>query len=60
MIHDLEKALELLAETAPSPTFNSWYSERYVNNLMAQVYWFKAESPAKETADYQNESGLNP
>ncbi|GAB1473580.1 hypothetical protein MASR2M69_10210 [Bacteroidota bacterium] len=52
IINDLESALELLAVSSPKVGFNVWYNARYINNLMAQVYWFKAESAAKESSDY--------
>lgn len=54
IINDLKKVVEYLAETAPDAEFNVWYNELFVNNLLAQVYWFKAESAAKESSDYEN------
>ena len=54
IINDLNQAQELLVNTQPSPTFNQFFKTRFVNNLLAQVYWFKAESGAKETTkDYE-------
>jgi len=54
IINDLEEALKLIAITPPKEGFNIWYNTRYINNLLAQVYWFKAESAAKENDDYKN------
>lgn len=54
ILDDLHKAKAMLEETAPSSTFNVVYNERYLNNFLAEVYWFKAESPAKESTDYEN------
>lgn len=54
IIKDLTDALALLSKNPPKTGFSVWYNERYVNNLLAQVYWFKAESAAKETSDYTN------
>lgn len=51
---DLKQALALAERSAPRNSFNVFYNARYINNLLAQVYWFKAESAAKETADYTN------
>ena len=49
---DLTKALTLINKSAPKKGFNIFYNERYIQNLLAQVYWFKAESGAKEASDY--------
>lgn len=54
ILKDLTDALALIPKAAPKTGFNIWYSERSINNLLAQVYWFKAESAAKETTDYTN------
>jgi len=54
IITDLTGSLTLIAKTPPKSGFSAWYNERYINNLLAQVYWFKAESAAKETSDYTN------
>lgn len=54
ILDDLNAALEMLSRTAPLTGYNVLYSNRYIHHLMAQVYWFKAESPAKETSDYEN------
>lgn len=39
---------------APDPDYNLFYNKRYINNLLAEVYWYKAESGSKETSDYSN------
>lgn len=54
IISDLEAALTLISKTPPKTGFNIWYNVRYINNILAQVYWYKAESAAKEATDYQN------
>ena len=42
------------ASTPPDPDYNIFFNKTYVNNLLAQVYWYKAESGAKEADDYNN------
>ena len=54
ILEDLNIAKELLGRTGPKETFNVFYNNRHLSNLLAQVYWFKAESPAKESSDYEN------
>lgn len=54
IIDDLKTALSLVQQSAPRASFNIFYNERYINNLIAQVYWWKAESAAKETSDYKD------
>lgn len=54
ILDDLKKTQEMLGRTAPLQGYNAFYNVRYVNHIMAQVYWFKAESPAKEATDYEN------
>ncbi len=51
---DLTRALTLAGKSAPKKGFNIFYNERYIQNLLAQIYWFKAESGAKEATDYEN------
>lgn len=53
LVDDLTKALSLVQKSAPKKGFNVFYNERYIQNLLAQVYWFKAESGAAEQTDYQ-------
>lgn len=54
ILDDLNRASSLLASTAPRETFNLFFRKLRINHILAQVYWFKAESGAKETADYEN------
>ncbi len=54
IIKDLTEALESLATAPPDPQYNVFYTTRYLNHLLAQVYWFKAESAAKGAEDYQH------
>ena len=54
ILEDLNKALEMINRTDPQSDFNIFYNKRYINHLLAQVYWFKAVSPAMESADYEN------
>lgn len=53
ILDDLSTALDLVQKSAPNSNYNVFYNERYINNLLAQVYWFKAESAAKESSDYE-------
>lgn len=53
ILDDLTKALTLVGKSAPKKGFNVFYNERYIQNLLAQVYWFKAESGANEASDYE-------
>lgn len=52
ILDDLNKALEMADRTQPLVGYNVFFNSRYLHHLAAQVYWFKAESPAKETGDY--------
>lgn len=54
ILDDLLSALEAVQRSMPDNSYNVFYNERYINNLLAQVYWFKAESAAKEESDYTN------
>lgn len=54
ILDDLKEALKMIDKTQPRNGFNVFYSKRYINHTLAQVYWFKAESPAKEASDYEN------
>lgn len=54
ILNDLAAALEMVERTMPLTGYNVFFSSRYIHHLMAQVYWFKAESPAKEASDYEN------
>lgn len=42
------------ATTSPDADYNIFFNKTYVNNLLAQVYWYKAESGATEASDYTN------
>lgn len=53
ILEDLNKAQEMVGRTTPLVGFNAFFSKRYINHTLAQVYWFKAESPAKESTDYE-------
>jgi hypothetical protein len=53
ILDDLNKALEMINRTSPASGFSALYNKRYINHLLAQVYWYKAESPAKEAGDYE-------
>lgn len=53
ILDDLHMAETMIKRTAPLTGFNVFYSNRYIHHLLAQVYWFKAESPAKEASDYE-------
>lgn len=49
----LAQLTEAEASTAvPDADYNIFYNKRYINNLLAQVYWYKAESGAQESTDY--------
>ncbi len=50
--NQLEEALN--SGVASDQGYNIFYNKRYINNLLAQVYWYKAESGAKEASDYSN------
>lgn len=44
----------LTSDVAPDADYNILYNKTYINNFLAQVYWYKAESGAKEATDYSN------
>ena len=51
----IDQLTEALNSSAPTdPNYNLLYRKVFVNNFLAQVYWYKAESGAKETSDYTN------
>ncbi len=54
VLDDLNSAKEMLERSGSDAEFNVWLTDRKLNNLLAQVYWYKAESPAKEDTDYAN------
>lgn len=49
---DLKQALAFFKEVGPSQGYSKFFNGRYITNLLAQVYWFKAESSAKQNDDY--------
>lgn len=54
IIDDLSLALEYIETAGKKNGFNIFYDKRYINNLLSQVYWFKAGSSAKIDTDYEN------
>ena len=38
----------------PRESFNLFFTKLRLNHILAQVYWFKAESAAQEDSDYEN------
>ncbi len=54
ILSDLHEAEVRLERTPMRETFNRMYDTRIVNRLFAQVYHFKALSPAREENDWQN------
>lgn len=51
---DLKEALIYFNEVGANPGYNQFFNSRYIQNLLAQVYWFKAESASKYIDDYKN------
>ncbi|MFD2554376.1 RagB/SusD family nutrient uptake outer membrane protein [Sphingobacterium tabacisoli] len=49
---DLKRALAYFQEVGPNAGYSRFFNERYIQNLLAQVYWFKAESSSKKAEDY--------
>ncbi|SKB67648.1 Starch-binding associating with outer membrane [Sphingobacterium nematocida] len=54
ILADLEQALAYYGEAGSNPGYNRFFNTRYIQNLLAQVYWFKAASSAQQTDDYAN------
>ena len=54
ILDDLLRASELMEATAPRESFNLFFTKLRLNHILAQVYWFKAESGAQEESDYAN------
>jgi starch-binding outer membrane protein, SusD/RagB family len=49
----IDQLTEALNSSAPTdPNYNLFYRKVFINNLLAQVFWYKAESGAKESGDY--------
>lgn len=53
ILNDLTQALGLYEEVGPKQGYNRFFNNRFIQNLLAQVYWFKAESSAKDVDDYK-------
>lgn len=53
ILDDLHRALEMVEKSDPIPSFSAFYNKRWLNHLLAQVYWFKAESAAGAPTDYE-------
>jgi hypothetical protein len=53
ILDDLNNALQMAGRTQPLVGYNVLFNSRFLHHLTAQVYWFKAESPAKESGDYE-------
>ena len=54
ILDDLLRASELMGTTMPRESFNLFFTKLRLNHILAQVYWFKAESAAQEDSDYEN------
>ena len=54
IINDLTQALAYYEEVGPNQGYSRFFNSRYIQNLLAQVYWFKAESSAKHVDDYKH------
>lgn len=52
IISQLEEVLSM--QTAPSPSYNLFFSPQVIHAILAQVYLYKGDSGAKETKDYEN------
>jgi starch-binding outer membrane protein, SusD/RagB family len=49
----IDQLTEALNSPAPTdPGYNIFYRKVFINNFLSQVYWYKAESGAKESGDY--------
>jgi len=49
----IDQLTEALNSSAPTdPNYNLFYRKIFINNFLAQVFWYKAESGAKEAGDY--------
>jgi len=54
ILNDLTQALGFYEEAGPNQGYNQFFNSRFIQNLLAQVYWFKAESSAKHVDDYKS------
>ena len=49
----IDQLTEALNSSAPTdPNYNIFYRKVFINNFLAQLFWYKAESGAKESGDY--------
>lgn len=53
IINDLKQALAFYEEVGMNQGYNRFFNARYIQNLLAQVYWFKSGSSAKHADDYK-------
>ncbi len=49
---DLKQALVYYQSEGANPGYSRFFNGRFIQNLLAQVYWFKAASSAREQEDY--------
>ncbi|ERJ57868.1 RagB/SusD family nutrient uptake outer membrane protein [Sphingobacterium paucimobilis] len=54
IIEDLKKSLEYFHSVGAKEGYSRFFNERFIQNLLAQVYWFKAETASKAPDDYQS------
>lgn len=54
ILSDLKEALIRIQRSSPESGFNMFFNKRFINGLLAKVYWYKALSPAKEETDWAN------
>lgn len=52
ILQELDEVLQY--EAASVPDYNLFYNETIIHALLAQVYQYKAEGPAKESTDWSN------
>ncbi|MCS4229168.1 RagB/SusD family nutrient uptake outer membrane protein [Sphingobacterium sp. BIGb0165] len=53
LIDDLKQALAFYQSEGGNPGYSRFFNGRFIQNLLAQVYWFKAESSARQAEDYK-------
>lgn len=49
---DLKQAMAFFQEVGANQGYSKFFNGRFIANLLAQVYWFKAESSSKQNDDY--------
>lgn len=54
ILTDLNNALSLLQKSGSKDKFNLFFTSWRLNHILAQVYWYKAGSPAGEASDWTN------